>query len=134
MRVLSFAPFLWALLGLAGSVHADALSADHQASLRSLLYQDCGSCHGMTLKGGLGPALTRQRMNAYDRNALAGLILSGIPDTPMPPWATLLNDDEALWLADELQRNAPDATAPDTTTTDTTTTADTTTPDRRQRP
>ena len=128
MRVLSFASFLWALLGLVGGVHADALSADHQASLRSLLYQDCGSCHGMTLEGGLGPALTRQRMNAYDRSALAELILGGIPDTPMPPWATLLNDDEALWLADELQRNAPDAATADTPT------ADTPTAGRRLRP
>ena len=43
------------LLTFAGTVFA--VPPERQDQLRYLLRQDCGSCHGMTLKGGLGPAL-----------------------------------------------------------------------------
>jgi len=33
------------------------ISAERQQALRDLLKQDCGACHGLTLKGGMGPAL-----------------------------------------------------------------------------
>ena len=39
-----------------------APDATRQAELRYLLKQDCGSCHGMTMKGGLGPALLPQTL------------------------------------------------------------------------
>ncbi|MDR5866862.1 c-type cytochrome [Halomonas koreensis] len=81
--------------------------AARRAELETLLYQDCGSCHGMTLRGGLGPALPRSRMQAYDRDALAALILQGIPGTAMPGWAPLLSEDDARWLADHLQHDTP---------------------------
>ncbi|MDX2370482.1 MAG: hypothetical protein QNK36_19105, partial [Colwellia sp.] len=34
-----------------------SLSNPRKAQLTHMVKQDCGSCHGMTLKGGLGPAL-----------------------------------------------------------------------------
>ncbi|RTR04480.1 c-type cytochrome [Halomonas nitroreducens] len=96
------------LIALAwGPALAEAPAPARQAELETLLYQDCGSCHGMTLRGGLGPALTRSRMRAYDREALAALILHGIPGTAMPGWAPLLSDADARWLADHLQHAAP---------------------------
>jgi cytochrome c55X len=97
--------FVWlvSLPTLAG----DEPSASRQTELETLLYQDCGSCHGMTLRGGLGPALPKERMRAYDRDALAGLILHGIPGTAMPGWEGLLSEQDARWLADHLQNDSP---------------------------
>lgn len=84
-----------------------SLSAERERELETLLYQDCGSCHGMTLRGGLGPPLPRSRMNAFDRDGLAALILHGVPGTAMPGWAGLLTEREARWLADHLQHDTP---------------------------
>ncbi|APE30744.1 cytochrome c class I NirC [Halomonas aestuarii] len=93
---------------LADEALADAEpSPARQAELETLLYQDCGSCHGMTLRGGLGPALPESRMNAYSRDGLAALILSGVPGTAMPGWAGLLSERDARWLADQLQNDNP---------------------------
>lgn len=82
-------------------------SAEREQELETLLYQDCGSCHGMTLRGGLGPALPASRMNAYSRDGLAALILNGVGGTAMPGWAGLLTEEEARWLADHLQNDNP---------------------------
>ena len=51
--------FVYLILFL-GSVSAqdNTLSKQRISELNNLLIQDCGSCHGMTMKGGLGPALT----------------------------------------------------------------------------
>ncbi|MBS9403443.1 cytochrome c [Halomonas sp. TRM85114] len=97
-----------ALCWLPVAVLADSsLSAERVQELKTLLYQDCGSCHGMTLRGGLGPSLPESRMNAYSREGLAALILHGIPGTAMPGWKRLLTEEEALWLADHLQNDNP---------------------------
>ncbi|MBY0432057.1 MAG: cytochrome C oxidase Cbb3, partial [Rhodospirillales bacterium] len=46
-----------ALLLTAAAPASAAPSPARQAALFNLLAQDCGSCHGLTMKGGLGPAL-----------------------------------------------------------------------------
>ncbi len=69
-----------------------------------LLLQDCGACHGMTLKGGLGPALLPGRLAGYSRDFIAQTILQGRPGTPMPPWRPFLTNEEARWLAARLQQ------------------------------
>ncbi|MBF0095093.1 MAG: cytochrome c [Alphaproteobacteria bacterium] len=68
-------------------------------ALLHLLRQDCGSCHGMTLKGGLGLPLLPDTLAGKDEAALADVIRNGVPGTPMPPWAFSISPDEALWLA-----------------------------------
>ncbi len=45
------------------NVKASEISTQRQQELLHLLKHDCGSCHGMTLKGGLGPDLTTKRLN-----------------------------------------------------------------------
>lgn len=72
------------------------------ATLQRFVRQDCGSCHGLTLMGGLGPEITPEAMQFYDRGVLTTVILDGIPDTPMPPWRPLLSLQEAEWIADYL--------------------------------
>ena len=80
-----------------------------QHALRHMLKQDCGACHGMTLKGGLGPALTVEALQGKSRLMLLATILEGRPGTPMPPWKPFLTEEEAGWLVDVLlqgQNNA----------------------------
>ncbi len=76
---------------------------ERQQALLRTLRQDCGSCHGMRLTGGLGPALLPQAMREIPRASLAAVIYHGRPGTPMPGWKTLLSAEEAEWLAGVLQ-------------------------------
>lgn len=94
MRSLLVPLLLCGTAAAAGDLDAEAL--EH------LVRQDCGSCHGLTLKGGLGPDLRRESLGHYDREGLVLVILNGVPGTPMPPWRPLLSDAEALWIAEYL--------------------------------
>lgn len=76
--------------------------APRQVQLNQLLRQDCGSCHGLSLKGGLGPALLPQRLRGQSVAALFATIKYGRPGTAMPPWGPLLNDEDIQWLAQRL--------------------------------
>lgn len=82
---------------------ATGLDARRAAELEHLVVQDCGSCHGLTLSGGLGHPITSDLMRDYDRIDLRDIILDGIPGTAMPPWRPLLTELEALWIADYLR-------------------------------
>ncbi len=70
--------------------------------LERLVLQDCGSCHGLTRKGGLGSDLRAESLAHWDADGLARVILDGIPGTPMPPWRPIMTDAEARWIADYL--------------------------------
>ena len=74
-----------------------------RAELTHLVRQDCGSCHGMTLKGGLGPALTRDALRDKPAGSLVVTVLYGRPGTAMPPWRTFVSEAEAAWIVRELQ-------------------------------
>jgi cytochrome c55X len=84
-------------------------NAERRAEILNLVRQDCGSCHGMTMKGGLGPALTPEALQARPADALAATILHGRPGTAMPPWQSFLSVDEADWIVDQLRRGLHDA-------------------------
>jgi cytochrome c55X len=91
------------LLGLGGAIAAP-LSATRQEELHDLLIQDCGSCHGLTMRGGLGPALLPQNLRGRPREALIDTVMYGRPNTAMPPWNTMLKRDEAAWMIDQLRQ------------------------------
>jgi len=98
-------PFIASFL-LASASHlamAD-ISTERQTELIYLLKQDCGSCHGMTLKGGLGPALLPGTLNGKPREFLVTTILEGRAGTAMPPWKAMLTQDEAEWITVQLQQ------------------------------
>lgn len=80
-------------------VQANEISTQRQKELIYLLHQDCGSCHGMTLKGGLGPALLPDILQNKPIEFLTATILFGRSGTPMPPWSFMLTESEAEWLA-----------------------------------
>ncbi|MGD9785635.1 MAG: cytochrome c [Hyphomicrobiaceae bacterium] len=86
------------------AVHAAPITAERAAELRHLVRHDCGSCHGMTLKGGLGPDIRAARLAGIDPATIAAIILDGVPGKPMPPWRSLLSSDEAFWIANYLLR------------------------------
>ena len=69
-----------------------------QRELIHLLQQDCGSCHGMRLTGGLGPALTPAALRTKPAASLVATIVSGRPGTAMPPWRRFVSEAEAQWL------------------------------------
>ena len=88
---------------LAGPLLAgNAVTAERQQELRNLMIQDCGSCHGLTLRGGLGPSLLPSMLQGKSADYLSSVILEGRPGTAMPSWRPLLSADEARWMADRL--------------------------------
>jgi cytochrome c55X len=91
--------------GAAASARVDSA---RRAELLNMVRQDCGSCHGLTMKGGLGPPLLPESLSGKDRDGLAYTVLYGRPGTPMPPWKDFLTDAEARWIVDQLLRGLPD--------------------------
>ncbi|MCA1906777.1 MAG: cytochrome c [Magnetospirillum sp.] len=100
------APAVFFLLA-ASPAGASEPDAARKLQLDSLLNQDCGSCHGMTLKGGLGSPLTLDAMRAQDDDTLLYTILEGRPGTPMPPWKMMLSEADARWLVRRLKGDVP---------------------------
>lgn len=106
-----FRPDLWlAFAGILVSGVAVAeeagISEARKQELRHLVVQDCGSCHGLTLEGGLGPALLPEDIAEKPADWLRQAILDGIPGTAMPPWRPFISEDEAVWLVEVLQQGA----------------------------
>ena len=97
-------------LYLAGSVAcgsgiaSDIPSQLRQQELLYLLRQDCGSCHGMTLKGGLGPSLLPAALDGKPPQYLREVIARGVPGTAMPPWENILQAGEIDFLVAYLTR------------------------------
>lgn len=81
---------------------AEELSAERATALTRLVRQDCGSCHGMTLKGGLGPALTPVALTGRSSADLAWVIARGRKERAMPGWEPLLPAGEIDWIAQGL--------------------------------
>jgi cytochrome c55X len=86
---------------------AAPVTPERALALRHLLTQDCGSCHGLTLGGGLGPPLQRDQVFNKPVPYLAYTILNGRPGTAMPPWSRFLTEAEGEWLARELRGENP---------------------------
>jgi cytochrome c55X len=90
-------------------VWADSPSLPRQVELLNLVRQDCGSCHGLSLNGGLGLPLTPQALVGKSPEALKDAILHGRAGTPMPPWNPFMSEAEAGWIVEILMKGLPDA-------------------------
>jgi cytochrome c55X len=95
-----------ALCGTALAAGAEDIPPERRAALLNLLRQDCGSCHGMTLKGGLGPALLPENLAGKPDELLVTTILQGRPGTAMPPWQSFMAPAEAQWLVRQLREKS----------------------------
>lgn len=88
---------------LPGTAIAADISNDRQQELIHLIHHDCGSCHGMTLKGGLGSPLTVEKLQDKSNEALISIIMNGVKGTPMPPWEGILEKKEISWMVNQLK-------------------------------
>ncbi len=81
----------------------------HRAAdeLIQLVREDCGSCHGRTLKGGLGNPLTPQALHDKPVDSLVATLLNGRPGTALLPWQTFLNEAEAHRIVHATARRLP---------------------------
>jgi len=87
---------------------APAPSPERVRELVHMVRQECGSCHGMSLQGGLGPALTPEILRERPAESLVVTIIHGRDATPMPPWSRFLNEAEALWISERLLAGFPE--------------------------
>ncbi|MFY9314059.1 MAG: cytochrome c [Burkholderiales bacterium] len=92
--------------GAAGAA-ADAPAEERRRQLLELVRQDCGACHGLTLKGGLGPDLRPSALAHKDPEQLRFVVLHGRRGTAMPPWSRFLTEAEASWVVEALRRGLP---------------------------
>lgn len=75
---------------------------ERQDELRNMLNHDCGSCHGLTLKGGLGPSLLAQDLVNKPDDYLIETIQNGRKGTAMPPWKPFISEQETRWLVQDV--------------------------------
>lgn len=87
-------------------LQAEEINGDRISELKNMVLHDCGGCHGITLTGGLGPALTQEALKHKDNKALLDTILDGRPGTAMPPWNIMLSETEAEWIVSQLKAGA----------------------------
>jgi cytochrome c55X len=84
-------------------------SPARQGELLHLVRQDCGSCHGMQLTGGLGLPLTPQALKERPFDGLVATVYYGRPGTAMPPWRSIISENEAEWIVRQLLAGLPGA-------------------------
>lgn len=103
-RTATLTALALAFIGSAVGSAEGGVDQRRAGELEHMVIQDCGSCHGLTRKGGLGSPLTAQVLEGSDPESLASIILDGVPGTAMPPWRPLLTEEEAIWIANYLLR------------------------------
>jgi cytochrome c55X len=99
--------FAWHSMGDVLAETGEPPSSLRAQALVRMVRQDCGSCHGMLLTGGLGPAITPQALRDIPVDSVAATIYHGRPGTPMPPWKAMVNESEARWMAERLLAGFP---------------------------
>jgi cytochrome c55X len=100
-KLISISFFCVILAALSNNLFAK-VSMQRQQELVYMVRQDCGSCHGMTLKGGLGPPLLSERLTKFPKQYLVDTIKYGRPSTAMPPWLPILTEQEIHWIVEWL--------------------------------
>lgn len=88
-------------------VAATEPSTVRQRELVHLVRQDCGSCHGMQLTGGLGLPLTPEVLKDKPFESLVATVYYGRPGTAMPPWQSIITEQEAEWIVRQLMTGFP---------------------------
>jgi plastocyanin len=101
--------------GVSSPGSSSSISPQRREEIISLLRQDCGACHGMTLQGGLGPSLLPDALKKMTEEQVALTISAGRPGTPMPPWKSFFSEQEMQWLAKQLKQGFDDNTGQETT-------------------
>lgn len=96
--------FCLSLVLVSAAVLADDLpNPSRQQELVNMLKHDCGSCHGLPPKGGLGPSLMPEAIANKSDTALFAAIQEGRAGTAMPAWKPFLTAQETDWLIQRLR-------------------------------
>ena len=106
MSPTKWLPALALMLCTVGAAFAEP-TASRQQELVRLVRQDCGSCHGMALGGGLGSPLLPETLKDKPVDGLVATILMGRPGTAMPPWQRFVTEAEAVWIVSKLMTDFP---------------------------
>ncbi|WP_254786690.1 cytochrome c [Methylomonas sp. LWB] len=86
------------------AAQADQPGPARQQELLNMLKHDCGSCHGLPPKGGLGPSLMPDALADKSDDLLLDAIQKGRAGTAMPPWQPFLSINESRWLIARLRQ------------------------------
>lgn len=105
LRILRLFSLLIIALVFSSSAIASEPSPQRQQELQNMLKHDCGSCHGLTLKGGLGPSLLPDALKHKTDDFLVQTIREGRKGTAMPPWKPFMTEQETLWLVQKLLKH-----------------------------
>ena len=92
---------------------AEPITRQREAELINMIRHDCGSCHGISLRGGLGPPLTPDALIGKNHGFLYNTIISGRENTAMPPWQGILSEEDIEWIVMRLQEGNVDTWRPD---------------------
>lgn len=95
---------VWLLSFVSFAVFAEQPDALRQQELINLLKHDCGSCHGLPPKGGLGPSLLPAALTDKSDAFLVEVIQNGRAGSAMPPWQQFLSVEETAWLVQQLRQ------------------------------
>jgi cytochrome c55X len=95
---------VWLLAFVSATVFAEQPNPQRQQELLNLLKHDCGSCHGLPPKGGLGPSLMPEALANKTDAFLVEVIQNGRAGSAMPPWRQFLTVDETHWLVKQLRQ------------------------------
>ena len=85
------------LTGVSSAI--SAMTAEEITRADALYQANCAVCHSASLGGYVGPALHKDRL-VQSAAALRGTIMTGIPDTLMPPFHSRLPDADIHLLAE----------------------------------
>ncbi|PCH95145.1 MAG: cytochrome C55X precursor NirC [Gammaproteobacteria bacterium] len=107
VQILSLVIFILSVITSAALAAPQSdISPVRKNELTHIVKQDCGSCHGMTLKGGLGSPILPADLTGKSVNFLTFTILEGRQNTAMPPWKAIVSKTEAKWIAQQLKKGA----------------------------
>ena len=102
-KYMPLATLVWGLAIAAPTQAQDILHDRTPDQLERMVRQDCGSCHGLTFKGGLGSPLLPDDLSDFSVDDLTIIILDGLPGTAMPPWRAVVSPRDAAWMAQYLK-------------------------------
>ncbi len=79
---------------------------ERQSELLYFVEQNCPACHGMRMRGSIGPPLSEASLQHLSVNEVTLTILYGFPEKGMPAWEAQLSEKDAYWIAELLKRGS----------------------------
>lgn len=91
------------LFFVSSSCFAAEPTAERQTEIRELVKNTCAGCHGVDLKGAMGPSLQPAALASKTDELLIETITNGRKGTMMSSWKSTFSADEIKWLVGSLK-------------------------------